>query len=111
MSDVEAERELSSPNKLRKRTDVNEFLFWVLLSVNRWALVAVLALGIFTTFMLFGVFKSVSLLSMMETSDMVETVFSGLVGAIITSTTSTVTTSRRPEIPERKDMERGGASP
>ncbi|SEP12647.1 hypothetical protein SAMN04487948_11555 [Halogranum amylolyticum] len=45
---------------------------------------------LYGTFMLFGVFKSVSLVSMMQTSDMVETVFSGLVGAIITSTTLVV---------------------
>ncbi|EJN61393.1 hypothetical protein [Halogranum rubrum] len=90
MSDIETERELSTPNKLRKRTDVNEYLFWVLLSVNRWVLVGVLALCVFTSFVVFGVFKPVSLVSMMKTSDMVETVFSGLVGAIITSTTLVV---------------------
>ncbi|MFC6723147.1 hypothetical protein ACFQE1_01820 [Halobium palmae] len=90
MSDVDHERDLSTADKLRKRTEVNESLFWVLLTVNRWALVAVLAACVFTAFVLFGVFKPVLLRSMMETSDMVETVFSGLVGAIITSTTLVV---------------------
>lgn len=85
-----SESDLSSANTLRERTDVNRVLFWLLLGANRWAVVCGLALVIFAAFMLFGVFKPLLLASVMETSDMVETVFSGLVGAIITSTTLVV---------------------
>ncbi|WP_240479612.1 hypothetical protein [Haloprofundus marisrubri] len=69
---------------------MNASLFWLLLSANRWVIVIALALVVFGSFMLFGVLKPVLLRSVMETSDMVETVFSGLVGAIITSTTLVV---------------------
>ncbi|AUV80306.1 hypothetical protein C2R22_00400 [Salinigranum rubrum] len=85
-----SELDLSSPDKLRKRTGVNEYLFWVLLGANRWLLAGVLALVVFISFMSFGFLKPVSIQSTMETSDMVETVFAGLVGAIITSTTLVV---------------------
>ncbi|MFD1512857.1 hypothetical protein [Halomarina rubra] len=90
MSESDKETDLSTADRLRERTDVNTYLFWVLLSLNRWVLVAALALVVFASFMLFGVAKPVLLREMMTTSDMVETVFSGLVGAIITSTTLVV---------------------
>ncbi|MFC5971084.1 hypothetical protein ACFPYI_07040 [Halomarina salina] len=90
MSETRTEDDLRADSRLRNRTDVDKYLFWLLLSANRWAVVGGLALVVFTSFMLFGVFKPVLLESMMETSDMVETVFSGLVGAIITSTTLVV---------------------
>lgn len=62
----------------------------MLLSADRWLIVGVLAIVIFVAFMSFGILKPVSLQSTMETSDMVETVFSGLVGTTITSTTLVV---------------------
>jgi hypothetical protein len=85
-----SEEDLSSANTLRERTEVRDRLFWVLLEANRWAVVGGLALVVFGAFMLFGFFKPLLLTSLMETSDMVETVFSGLLGAIITSTTLVV---------------------
>ncbi|WP_224337785.1 hypothetical protein [Haloprofundus halobius] len=90
MSDSGTETSLSTADRLRRRTDLNRYLFWLLLSANRWIIVGGLALLVFGSFMLFGLLKPVLLQSMMETSDMVETVFSGLVGAIITSTTLVV---------------------
>ena len=90
MSEERHERDLTTADRLRKRTDVNRYQFWLLLSANRWAVAGGLALVVFASFMAFGILKPVLLESMMETSDMVETVFSGLVGAIITSTTLVV---------------------
>ena len=84
------ERDHTTANRLRRRTDVNRYLFWVLLGANRWAVAGGLALTVFVSFMVFGVLKPILLETMMERSDMVETVFSGLVGAIITSTTLVV---------------------
>lgn len=84
------ETDLLSANTLRERTEVNDRLFWLLLEANRLAIVGGLALAVFVAFMLFGLFKPLSITTTMETSDMVETVFSGLVGAIITSTTLVV---------------------
>ncbi|ELZ33376.1 hypothetical protein C474_04830 [Halogeometricum pallidum JCM 14848] len=82
--------DLSTENRLRERTGVNKYLFWVLLGVNRRVIIGALALVVFLTFVGAGVLKPVSLRATMETSDMVETLFSGLVGAIITSTTLVV---------------------
>ncbi|SFR61782.1 hypothetical protein [Halogeometricum limi] len=90
MSDGEDARDLSTANTLRERTDVNAYLFWVLLNANRQLVVAGLATVVFVSFMTLGILKPVSLQSTMQTSDMVETLFSGLVGAIITSTTLVV---------------------
>ena len=89
MSDGEG-ADLETANTLRERTEVNEYLFWLLLGANRWIIAGALALVVFCSFVLFGVLKPTLLTTIMETSDMVETVFSGLVGAIITSTTLVV---------------------
>lgn len=82
--------DLSTANALRERTDVNPYLFWVLLGVDRRVVVGALALAVFAVFVGLGVAKPVSLRATMQTSDMVETLFSGLVGAIITGTTLVV---------------------
>jgi len=82
--------DLSTEDTLSERTDVNEYWFQVLIGVNRWALAGALAFGVFAVFVLWGVLKPVSLHSTMQSSDMVETVFAGLVGAIITGTTLVV---------------------
>lgn len=83
--------EFSTDDTLRERTDVNEYWFWLLLEANRWVVAGGLAVLVFLVFMLWGVMKPVSLHSTMQSSDMVETVFAGLVGAIITGTTLVVT--------------------
>ncbi len=83
--------DLSTDNTLRERTDVNKHWFWLLLEANRWVVAGGIAFLIFLVFMIWGVMKPVSLHSTMQSSDMVETVFAGLVGAIITGTTLVVT--------------------
>jgi len=82
--------DLSTADRLRKRTDVNRAWFWLLLGANRWAVTAGLAAIVFGTFMGWGITKSTSLQATMQSSDMVETVFAGLVGAVITVTTLVV---------------------
>lgn len=81
----------TTDNTLRERTDVNKYYLWLLLGANRWAVAGGLACLIFLVFMLWGVMKPVPLHSTMQSGDMVETVFAGLVGAIITGTTLVVT--------------------
>lgn len=83
--------DLRAPNTLRERADVNEYWFWLLVGANRWALAGGLAIAIFLAFMLAGVLKPVSLQATMESRDIVESLFAGLVGAIITGTTLVVT--------------------
>jgi len=83
--------ELSTDSTLRERTDVNKYWFWLLLGANRWVVAGGLAFLVFLTFMTWGVLKPVSVHATMRSSDMVETVFAGLVGAIITGTTLVVT--------------------
>ena len=83
--------DLSTDNTLRERTEVNKYYFWVLLGANRWVVAGGLAFLVFLVFVAWGVLKPVSLQTTMESSDMVETVFGGLVSAIITGTTLVVT--------------------
>jgi hypothetical protein len=83
--------DLSTDNTLRERTNVNKYWFWLLLGANRWVVAGGLAFLIFLTFMIWGVLKPVSLHATMQSSDMVESLFAGLVGAIITGTTLVVT--------------------
>lgn len=82
--------ELSTQNTLRERVEMNRVWFWLLLSANRWALALSLTVAVFGVFMLWGVLKPVPVYQTMQGSDMVETVFAGLVGAIITTTTLVV---------------------
>jgi len=82
--------DLGTANRLRERTEVNEYLFWVLLGADRWVVAGALAGVVFCSFVLFGLLKPTLLTTAMQESDMIETVFSGLVGAIITSTTLVV---------------------
>jgi hypothetical protein len=83
--------DLSTDNTLRERTNVNRYWFWLLLGANRWVVAAGLAFLVFLVFMTWGVLKPVSLHTTMQSSDMVEVAFAGLVGAIITGTTLVVT--------------------
>ena len=92
--------DLSTDNKLRERTEINKYWFWLLLEANRWVVAWGLAFLIFLVFMIWGILKPVSLHSTMQSSDMVETVFSGLVGAIITGTTLVVTINQLVLSPE-----------
>lgn len=85
-----SETNLSTPDTLRERVDKNEAVFWLLVEANRWVVAGGLAVLIFGAFMTLGLLKVKPLTSAMATGDMVETVFSGLVGAIITSTTLVV---------------------
>jgi len=86
--------ELSTDDTLRERTGINEYWFWLLLEANRWVVAGGLAGLIFLAFMSWGVLKPVSLHSTMQSSAMIETVFGGLVGAIITGTPLVVTITR-----------------
>lgn len=83
--------DLRTEETLRERADVNEYWFWLLVGANRWAVAGGLAVLIFLAFMLAGVLKPVSLQTTMQSRDIVEALFSGLVGAIITGTTLVVT--------------------
>ncbi|NHN42729.1 S46 family peptidase [Halorubellus sp. JP-L1] len=82
--------EFDTATTLRERVDVNAYWFWFLHGADRRFVVAGLAALVFLAFVTWGIMKPVSLQTTMETSDMVETVFAGLVGAIITSTTLVV---------------------
>lgn len=84
------ERDLTSDDRLRSRTETNETLIWLLLEADRRLIVAGLAAIVFGSFVTFGLLKPRPLVDLMDTSDMVETVFSGLVGAILISTTLVV---------------------
>lgn len=84
-------RASDSDHTLRERTDVNGYWFWLLFGADRWAVAGGLAVAVFLAFMLLGVLKPVSLHSAMQASNMVEKVFAGLIGAIITGTSLVVT--------------------
>lgn len=83
--------DFATDNTLRERTDINKYWFWLLLGANRWVVAGGLAFLLFVAFMTWGVVKPVSLQATMQSSDMVETLFGGLVSAIITGTTLVVT--------------------
>jgi len=83
--------DFSTDSTLRERTNVNDYWFWLLFGANRWAVAAGLAVLVFLAFMAFGTLKATSIRTTMASSDMVETLFSGLLGSIITGATLVVT--------------------
>lgn len=82
--------DFTTADTLRERTDTNRVWFWLLFDANRWAVAGLLAFAVFAVFVAVGAAKPVSIRSTMASSDMIETLFAGLVGAIITGTTLVV---------------------
>ncbi|MFU8866424.1 hypothetical protein [Natronococcus sp.] len=83
-------RDLTTANTMRERAAENRYKLWVLLNANRWLLTGVLAAGVFSLLMLWGVSSSQSIRAVIASEDWVKMTFQALVGAIITGTTLVV---------------------
>ena len=82
--------DLSTENTMRERISASRWRFWLLLGANRWLLAGILGACVFFAFVVLGVLDFPTLRTTMETTDPVDTIFQGLVGAIVTGTTLVV---------------------
>jgi hypothetical protein len=92
--DTSGESDVSTANTMRDRANESRIKLYVLLRANRVVVTAALALVVFGTFLVVGQFGPGSLLANLESGDTKATVFSTLLGAIITGTTLVVTISQ-----------------
>ncbi|MBX0295584.1 hypothetical protein EGH23_11910 [Halomicroarcula sp. F27] len=89
--DVSTDVDVSTANTMRDRAGESRVKIWLLLAANRWHVTAVLALAIFVLFVVLVTLLPPPLLPQLESGDTIETMFSTMIGAIITGTTLVVT--------------------
>ncbi|NHN58772.1 MULTISPECIES: hypothetical protein [Halorussus] len=94
MSETGESEEIRSPNTLEERIDLNRFYDWFLLGGNRFAATGLLAGAVFGGFILTSTVMFPSLQSEIRSADTVETMFSTMIGTVITGTTLVVTISQ-----------------
>jgi hypothetical protein len=90
--DTSGEKSVSTANTMRERADESRFKLWVMLSANRLVITAVLAAAVFVTFVLIG--TTGQLAENLGSGDTKASIFSTMLGAIITGTTLVVTISQ-----------------
>ncbi len=76
---------------MRERAGENRLKIWLLLGANRLEVTAVLALAVLVTFVAAVTLLPEPLLPQLRSEDTIETLFSTMIGAIITGTTLVVT--------------------
>jgi hypothetical protein len=89
--DAQGDQDISTANTMRERAGESRLKLKVLLSANRLAITGALAVTIFVAFMLFAQFFSPAFHTDIQSGDTIETIFSTMLGAIITGTTLVVT--------------------
>ena len=86
--------EISTENTMRERAGENRLKLWILLGANRLLVTGVLSAAFFVLFILVGAFIYPPFRSTLARSDVIETMFSTMIGALITGTTLVVTISQ-----------------
>ncbi|MDS0258168.1 hypothetical protein NDI56_01950 [Haloarcula sp. S1CR25-12] len=76
---------------MRERAGESHVKIWLLLGANRWHVTAVLALVVFVLFVALVTVLPPALLPQLRSGDTIETMFSAMIGAIITGVTLVVT--------------------
>lgn len=95
-SDIQTggDTDISTANTMRERADESRLKLWVLLSANRLLITAALAAVVFGSFVALGEFVVPGFAANLQTGDTKATIFSTMLGAIITGTTLVVTISQ-----------------
>ncbi|WP_435062285.1 hypothetical protein [Halobaculum sp. EA56] len=90
--ETSGDTDISTANTMRERADESRIKLWVLLKANRLLIAGVLGLAVFLA--LVGVGTTAGIAGNLESGDTKGTIFSTLLGAIITGTTLVVTISQ-----------------
>lgn len=86
--------EISTANTMRERANESRVKLWLLLGANRVLVTALLAGLFFVAFIVAGTLLYPPLQSEIATTDTIETMFSTMIGAVITGVTLVVTISQ-----------------
>jgi hypothetical protein len=93
-SNVDKDLDVSTANTMRERSDESRLKLWLLLKANRLVVTGALAVVFFVVFVIGVSVLPPPLIPQLESSDTVDTVFSAMIGAIITGVTLVVTISQ-----------------
>ena len=91
MSENAEGEDISTANTMRERADESRVKIWLLLAANRLQVTAVLALAVFVAFVVAVTLLPQPVVPQLRSGDTIETMFSTMIGAIITGTTLVVT--------------------
>ncbi|WP_458191009.1 hypothetical protein [Haladaptatus sp. NG-WS-4] len=86
--------DIGTANTMRGRSEESRLKMWVLFRMNRFLLTGLLALLVFLSFLVFSLTLNPSLPSEIKSTDTIETIFSAMIGVIVTGTTLVVTISQ-----------------
>ena len=91
-ADPDSDVDISTANTMRERANESRLKLWIALGANRLAVTAMLALAVFVAFVLAGTLVYPPFQSIVTSADTIETLFSTLLGSIITTGTTLVVT-------------------
>ncbi|WP_231188321.1 hypothetical protein [Haladaptatus sp. DYF46] len=86
--------DIGTANTMRGRSEESRLKIWVLFRMNRFLLTGLLALVVFLSFLVFSLTLNPSLPSEIKSTDTIETIFSAMIGVIVTGTTLVITISQ-----------------
>ncbi|MBX0296222.1 hypothetical protein [Haloarcula nitratireducens] len=92
--DPDADADIGTANTMRQRADESRIKIWIMLAANRLVVTGLLALIVFVTVTLVGAEFYPAFHADLQQEDTIETIFSTMIGAIITGTTLVVTISQ-----------------
>jgi hypothetical protein len=90
-SNVDTDIDVSTANTMRERADESRLKLWLLLGANRLVVTGVLAVVMFVVFVVCVTVLPPPLVPQLTSGDTIETMFSAMLGAIITGVTLVVT--------------------
>ncbi|WP_435159209.1 hypothetical protein [Haladaptatus sp. DFWS20] len=90
-TNVDTDIDVSTANTMRERAGESRLKIWLLLAANRLYVTAVLALAVFVMFVTLVTVIPPPLVPQLSSGDTIETMFSAMLGAIITGVTLVVT--------------------
>ncbi|SIR92520.1 hypothetical protein SAMN05421858_4579 [Haladaptatus litoreus] len=90
-TNVDTDIDVSTANTMRERAGESRLKIWLLLAANRLYVTAVLALAVFVVFVTLVTVIPPPLVPQLSSGDTIETMFSAMLGAIITGVTLVVT--------------------
>ncbi|WP_256687489.1 hypothetical protein [Halococcus qingdaonensis] len=91
---IDPDVDISTANTMRERANESRIKLWVMLGANRLLITALLALFVFVAFVALGVFVYPPFEASLRSADTIETMFSTMIGAIVTATTLVLTISQ-----------------
>jgi hypothetical protein len=81
-------------DRMRTRADENRLKLWLLLGANRWVVAGLFLGGLFVSLVVLGALDPAPLRAAVDASDPIETLFQGLLTAIVTGVTLVVSVNQ-----------------